>query len=106
VDNLFIQIMSLILSLVAFSYCMGWLFVNKALWFVCVPPLVYFLHIILFYSIVISGSLLGRTVLEMTGFISSNLWSSILRLHGIITMISFLIIAKQFLRVIKNGTMG
>ena len=88
-----IQIAALLVSVVVLIVGFSWWWHNRSQWIIAMPPLVYFVHIALFYSLVLVAYF---NHVALSAWFQT--WSTVLRLHGEGTVISLAFIARSYSR--------
>jgi len=104
-ENIFYQLIVLVLGILFLGHLIVWLVRRQKYWYIVVPVIAVVLHHVIFYLIVFLAHLNGVGMSEYLGldFIISTPWSSILRLHTLITLFSGVLVAGNCIRRLPDG---
>jgi uncharacterized membrane protein len=71
-------------------------------WNMAIIPISYILHVVVFYSLIVYARLQGTVLSVLFGIprLSEN-WSSILRLHSLVTVMLMFLLCSKFIRMRK-----
>lgn len=101
--TLFVQIINWIATAIAIGFVGWWTHKTcnrRQFWNITIPQLFYLGNQLLFYTSVLVARYYGITMSELYGIAPgmSELWSSLLRLQGTVTLLAIAFIVKSYLK--------
>lgn len=92
----FLQVVSIFIAFLGILHCIFWGYKHKNHWYINIPPLVYLVHTLIYNIVLLFEDFNKNLIVEI------NTWTSVLELHGIITIITYIWIAKQCTKVMGS----
>jgi hypothetical protein len=95
-----VQALVLLVAVLTLGHCICWTVRHKQYWFFGIPSIAYLIHLLVFYGYLLYLDVTGDPYNAV--FRNSDIvvmWSALLRLQGVLTMLFMLIIAGTCLKV-------